>query len=119
MGCSCASSASVREPENKETKKLKPDVETNIKTEPITVILEDNDHDSTSFTVHKNFKGQIYAYATDNIDNTLGEDGYVTPEASVLESYPKHIETSKITFDVRNTDYTQNKPFDFEKVFTT
>lgn len=70
------------------------------------------------FKIDKDFKGQIYAYATDKVGNspvnsistkpeqakknypTINKEGYVHPNGSVLETSKKHKETSSISFSV-------------------
>ena len=61
-----------------------------------------------TFTIKKDFKGQIYAYATDNVGNTYGEDGCVHPDGSVFETLNKHKTTSSIVIDAPETAFTQN-----------
>lgn len=73
------------------------------------------------FKIDKDFKGQIYAYATDKVGNspvnsistkpeqakkdypTINKEGYVHPNGSVLETSKKHKETSSIAFSVPKT----------------
>lgn len=78
---------------------------------------------SISFVIPANFKGQIYAYATDNVgnspksceyflDNTdKDNDGYVNPDGSIVENADKHIEESSIDFTMPSTSSTQNTKF--------
>lgn len=78
---------------------------------------------SISFVIPANFKGQIYAYATDNVgnspksceyflDNTdKDNDGYVNPDGSIVENADKHIEESSIDFTMPKTNTTQNTKF--------
>jgi hypothetical protein len=54
------------------------------------------------------FKGQIYAYATDYAGNESDE---AHPHGVIYESPAKHKETSKIEFDAPTADAHQNKPF--------
>ena len=49
-----------------------------------------------SFTVRKDFKGQIYAYAIDNVGNTCSEQH---PYGSIVESEQKHRESSNIDLE--------------------
>ena len=80
-----------------------------------------------SFEIDKDFKGQIYAYATDNVDNspfnsTLPANdrydssvvlssgdykGFVHPNSAILETPEKH-EDSSINFTVPKAQGTQN-----------
>ncbi|WP_147534592.1 InlB B-repeat-containing protein [Bacillus marasmi] len=57
------------------------------------------------FTVPAAFKGQIFAKATDFVDNT-GE--YVTPEGAVIEDEDKHKEETHIDFKKAETSYKDN-----------
>lgn len=72
-----------------------------------------------SFIVPKDFKGQIYAYATDNVDNSpiscryiTDNDvnaGYVSPDGSIIETTDKHTDTSTIEFtSIPKAQGTQN-----------
>lgn len=63
------------------------------------------------FTVPANFKGQIYAYATDNVNNSRD---YVHPDGSVVENIDKHMDTSDISFKIPTAVDTQNDSFAFE-----
>lgn len=76
-------------------------------------------NDKLSFIVPKDFKGQIYAYATDNVDNSpiscryiTDNDvnaGYVSPDGSIIETTDKHTETSAIEFtSIPKAQGTQN-----------
>ena len=77
-----------------------------------------------SFIVSANFKGQIYAYATDKLGNSpvygncanqynpktnsiymnlIDNDGFVHPEGTIVESAQLHQETSSIEFSDKNT----------------
>lgn len=66
--------------------------------------------DQAVFTIPANFKGQIYAKATDNVDNTPVEGGadgkgYVTPDGVILETQDKHNQENHITFTKEDTPY--------------
>ncbi len=76
-------------------------------------------NDKLSFIVPKDFKGQIYAYATDNVDNSpiscryiTDNDvnaGYVSPDGSIIETTDKHTEASAIEFtSIPKAQGTQN-----------
>lgn len=76
-------------------------------------------NDKLSFIVPKDFKGQIYAYATDNVDNSpiscryiTDNDvnaGYVSPDGSIIETTDKHTDTSAIEFtSIPKAQGTQN-----------
>lgn len=65
--------------------------------------------DKLVFTIPQDFKGQIYAYATDNVDNSpvscrfitdndVNADGFVHPDGSIVETTAKHTDTSSIEF---------------------
>lgn len=76
-----------------------------------------------SLVIPANFKGQIYAYATDAVGNSpksckyflddkdTDNDGYVNPDGSIVENEEKHIESSDISFTMPKTDKTQNTNF--------
>ncbi len=73
-----------------------------------------------SFVVPQDFKGQIYAYATDKVgnspmdcvyvtDNYVNKAGYVSPDGSIIETTEKHKETSTIKFtSISKVQGTQN-----------
>ncbi|MBR3646380.1 MAG: Ig-like domain repeat protein, partial [Lachnospiraceae bacterium] len=86
-----------------------------------------------SFVINKDFKGQIYAYAEDNVKNTLanpnsklpkGVDkkvicegnyaGYVHPNGTVIETQSKHLDTSDIEFVVPKSVGHQNNKFNYK-----
>ena len=77
-------------------------------TDPITLPVDASNQ--ISFTITKDFKGQIYAYAKDNVDNTVGEAGYVHPDGSVLETKKHHNENEKdhVVITLPDSKYTQN-----------
>lgn len=57
-----------------------------------------------SFDIPANFKGQIYAYAIDNVENKGVE---VHPNGAVIENTDKHKETSSIEIKMPETSYSQ------------
>lgn len=57
-----------------------------------------------SFDIPANFKGQIYAYAIDNVENKGDE---VHPNGAVIENTDKHKETSSIKIVMPETSYSQ------------
>ena len=76
-------------------------------------------NDKLSFIVPKDFKGQIYAYATDNVDNSPMDcryvtdndihNGFVSPDGSIIETTDKHTDTSSIKFtSIPKAQGTQN-----------
>lgn len=70
-----------------------------------TVTVKDN---KISFTVKADFKGQIYAKATDNVKNITKD--FVTPNSAIVESPSKHSEENHIAFSKDKTSYkTENK----------
>ena len=66
-----------------------------------------------SFVVPSNFKGQIYAKPTDNVNNTSST--YVKPKGTIVENYLKHNETSEITLNVPKTSYKDKNGIDLYK----
>lgn len=69
-------------------------------TEPV------DENNKVSFEIDPNFKGQIYAKATDNVENET--DKFVHPDGSIVEDSSKHSETSNIEIVAPKTSYTQN-----------
>ena len=66
-----------------------------------------NAENQISFVIPKDFKGQIFAKATDNVDNTPAE--YVHPSSAVIESPEQHEkDVPHITFVKESTEYKQN-----------
>ena len=57
-----------------------------------------------SFGIPANFKGQIYAYAIDNVENKGDE---VHPNGAVIENADKHMDTSSIEITMPETSYSQ------------
>ncbi|WP_177917711.1 hypothetical protein [uncultured Eubacterium sp.] len=76
--------------------------------------------DEITFTIPQDFKGQIYAYATDKVenspqscrfilDNDVNSEGYAHPDGSIVETTSKHTDTSTIEFtSVEVAQGTQN-----------
>jgi len=58
------------------------------------------------FTIEANFKGQIYAKATDNVDNAA--DQFVNPNSAIVEDETKHKEETHIIFTKDDTEFTIN-----------
>lgn len=54
-----------------------------------------------SFTIKANFKGQIYAKATDNVGNVTAD--YVNPNGVVVENEDQHNKTSHITYTLQDS----------------
>ena len=57
-----------------------------------------------SFGIPANFKGQIYAYAIDNVEN---KGDAVHPNGAVIENADKHRDTSSIEITMPETSYSQ------------
>lgn len=57
-----------------------------------------------SFDIPANFKGQIYAYAIDNVEN---KGDAVHPNGAVIENADKHKETSSIEINMPEASYSQ------------
>lgn len=57
-----------------------------------------------SFDIPANFKGQIYAYAIDNVEN---KGDAVHPNGAVIENADKHKETSSIEIKMPEASYSQ------------
>ena len=86
----------------------------------------DNDG-KTSFVIKKDFKGQIYAYATDKAGNSpvnkisnkpvetdekypaINKKGYVHPDGAIVEGTIKHKNTSSIKLKMPNTNKYENR----------
>lgn len=78
--------------------------------EPTYVEEQVDSNGTITFTIPANFKGQIYAKATDNVGNTPTEGGadgkgYVTPDGVILETQDKHDQENHITFTKEDTPY--------------
>lgn len=68
------------------------------KSDEITVPVKDN---RISFVVNANFKGQIYAIATDNVGNSTAQ--FVTPNSAIVEDMAKHEQENHIEFSKEQT----------------
>lgn len=77
---------------------------TGIKSEEKTVLVDAED--KITITIAANFKGQIYAKATDNVLNVT--DAFVNPNSAIIESAAKHEEETHISFAKAETKYTAN-----------
>lgn len=60
-----------------------------------------NSSNKISFEVPANFKGQIYAKATDNVDNVTSE--FVNPNGVVVENEEQHKKTSHIIYTLQES----------------
>ncbi len=67
------------------------------------IISVDGDN-QISFDIPANFKGQIYAYAIDNVEN---KGNAVHPDGAVIENADKHRNTSSIEIKMHETSYSQ------------
>lgn len=85
------------------------DAQGNSYTQEETVNVQD---DTTSFSIEvaKGFKGQIYAFATDNVNNS---GSYVHPDGTVVESLDKHSESSSIVITAPQPIGTQNTNYSY------
>lgn len=73
----------------------------------------DTVNDQITITIKKDFKGQIYARAVDNVENTPRDKDnnpkFVHPDGTVVESEAMHRKTSDIIYDLPDTDYEDSK----------
>ncbi len=70
-----------------------------VKSEEKTVFV--NSDNAMTVTIPADFKGQLYALATDNAGNTT--DFFVAPDGVIVESPDKHDKEGHITFDMPKT----------------
>ena len=68
------------------------------KSDEITLPVKDN---QITFVVKANFKGQIYAIATDNVENSTAQ--FVTPNSAIVEDVAKHEQENHIEFSKEQT----------------
>lgn len=61
---------------------------------------------SITFVMPANFKGQVFAKATDNVGNTPG--GFTSPNSVIVESPDTHLEETHIRFQQPDSPYTDN-----------
>lgn len=71
------------------------------KSEEITEVV--NADNEITFTVKANFKGQIYAKATDNVSNTA--EDFVNPNSAIVENASKHDKEEHIAFTKEQAVY--------------
>lgn len=91
-------------------------------------VVIDDSNGTAKFTIPCNFKGQIYAMATDNVGNTpensdlpsdykdnypINEEGYTHPDGTVVESLDKHSATSSIVISAPQASGTQNNAYSY------
>ena len=67
-------------------------------------IIPVDGNNQISFDIPANFKGQIYAYAIDNVEN---KGNAVHPDGAVIENADKHRDTSSIEITMPETSYSQ------------
>ncbi|MEG2602688.1 MAG: hypothetical protein RSA23_07405, partial [Carnobacterium sp.] len=65
-----------------------------------------NNENQIKFIIPANFKGQIYAKATDNVSNTF--EDFINPNSAIVESPDKHKEENHIVFEKAATEYKDN-----------
>lgn len=77
-----------------------------VKSEEKTVRV--NENNQITITIHANFKGQIYAKATDNVLNVTDE--FANPNSAIIETQDKHDAATydHIVFEKDSTSYTAN-----------
>lgn len=59
-----------------------------------------NAENNISFVIPANFKGQIYAKATDNVDNTTTD--FVNPNGTIIEDEEQHEKTSYVKYTLKD-----------------
>ena len=79
----------------------------NGKSTEVTLLTE---NDEISFIVPANFKGKIFAKATDKLGNT--PELFTSPMGAIVESPSKHLEETHITIEKPQTTLRDNKGFD-------
>ena len=77
-----------------------------VKSEEKTVLV--NENNQITITIPANFKGQIYAKATDNVLNVT--DKFANPNSAIVETQDKHDAATydHIVFEKDSTSYTDN-----------
>ncbi len=71
------------------------------KSQELSPLVDENN--KIYFTIPADFKGQIYAKATDNVGNT--PDEYSNPNSAVIESPEQHEKSSSVTYTLKETPY--------------
>lgn len=71
------------------------------KSEEITALVDKDN--KIVFTIPANFKGQIYAKATDNVGNT--PEKYSNPNSAVVESPEQHEKSNEINYTLAPTEF--------------
>lgn len=75
---------------------------------------KETDDNKITVTINKGFKGQIEAYATDALGNTLGENEAKHPNGIIWEDEAKHMETSSVQFAVPESEGEKTQVKGFE-----
>ncbi len=84
------------------------ETENGVTSEIITVPVDQES--SITITIPANFKGQIYAKATDNVENIA--ENYVTPDSAIVENEEMHKKEQHIAFDKEDTSFKTNDGVD-------
>lgn len=63
-----------------------------------------DENSQVTFTIPANFKGQVFAYATDKVGNS--DESFVYPDASIVENQDKHEEEKHIAFKKASSNFT-------------
>ena len=76
-------------------------------------VSTDNDTASATFTVKANFKGELYAYAVDNVDNNgKTQHGEKKPDDLIVETQKHHNGNSSVTMSRAKASYKDNSGLD-------
>ena len=76
-------------------------------------VSTDNDTASATFTVKANFKGELYAYAVDNVDNNgKTQHGEKKPDDLIVETQQHHNGNASVTMSRAKESYKDNSGLD-------
>ena len=76
-------------------------------------VSTDNDTASATFTVRANFKGELYAYAVDNVDNNgKTQHGEKKPDDLIVETQQHHNGNASVTMSRAKASYKDNSGLD-------
>ena len=76
-------------------------------------VSTDNDTASATFTVRANFKGELYAYAVDNVDNNgKTQHGEKKPDDLIVETQQHHNGNASVTMSRTKASYKDNSGLD-------
>ena len=76
-------------------------------------VSTDNDTASATFTVKANFKGELYAYAVDNVDNNgKTQHGEKKPDDLIVETQQHHNGNASVTMSRTKASYKDNSGLD-------